>query len=73
MSAAFCVSDEQRAREREIAERMKAPRAFAAFFAGRCSCGAHWEPGAVIFRSPIKGGPRPTCLDCGLRNAEASK
>jgi hypothetical protein len=67
------ISAEQHERERLIAESMKAPRAYSAFYAGRCACGATWQPGDVIFRSPFPRGPRPTCLDCGLRKQEAAK
>jgi hypothetical protein len=67
------ISEAQHQREREIAERLKAPKAFAAFYAGKCRCGATWLPGDVIFRSPFPRGPRPTCLDCGIRRQEASK
>lgn len=73
MSAALRISEEQRAKEREIAARMTAPRPMAAYYAGRCACGIRWLPGDVVFRSPIKGGPATCCLDCGLRREEARK
>lgn len=67
------ISNEQHAREREIADRLNAPRPFAARFAGRCRCGARWTPGAVIFLSPFRGGIPAMCMDCGLKSAEARK
>lgn len=67
------ISEAQHQREREIAARMKAPRPCAAYYAGRCACGARWQPGDVVFRSPFPRGPKPVCLDCGLREQEASK
>lgn len=73
MTAAFKVSDEQHEWEHSVAERVLLPRPFAARYAGRCRCGARWTPGAVIFVSPVRGGPPATCLDCGLADAEARK
>jgi hypothetical protein len=73
VTAACRVSAEQLERERQIAERMRAPRPMAAYYAGRCACGARWVPGDVVFRSPVTGGPATCCLDCGLRREEGSK
>lgn len=67
------ISAEQQERERQIVERLKQPRACAAFYAGRCQCGATWQPGEVIFRSPLPRGPRPTCFDCGIQAQEARR
>jgi hypothetical protein len=67
------ISAEQHERERAVAERLMRPQPMAAMYAGRCACGARWQPGDVIWRSRYRRGIRPTCLDCGLRAAEASK
>ncbi len=66
------ISEAQHEREREIAERLKARRPMQTRFAGRCVCGASWQPGAIVFL-PSFGRVKAICFDCGIRNAEARK
>ncbi len=67
------ISAEQHERERDIAEKLMRPRPCAAYYAGRCACGARWLPGDVIFRPVYERGAAPCCLDCGIAREERAR